>query len=299
MAETGMPLMVAHGKGCCRREKWFGASCAGAPRYHLLIPYASKPLKNSYFCNYSNKFPSNRDNHATMAAPDKGFSFRRLFFRDTGTGAAGNRTPVSAPAPGASREDFIAYPTSSIPPAGQDQPLVEDFVQRLQNLINQNNQSGFDFLEFTESLFEEKQNPDPEIYKMVFRIAQKIDKTLTPGRLIESAIYYKDLVQRTADSEISKGETKKQGLQTEKDTEKTNLENNLRDARTKIQLLTRQIQDLQNQEVSLGNQLVAIDQKYNAQFIDIDRKINAIRNAKEQVVLSIVDIEAGIKSNLS
>jgi len=49
----------------------------------------------------------------------------------------------------------------------------------------------------------------------------------------------------------------------------------------------------------LNNQLMAIDQKYQGQFIDIDRKINAIRNAKEQVIVSIVDIEAGIKSNLT
>ena len=58
-------------------------------------------------------------------------------------------------------------------------------------------------------------------------------------------------------------------------------------------------QELQNQEGSLSNQLLAIDQKYEGKFTDIDRKVNAIRSAKEQVIVSIVDIEAGIKSNLS
>jgi predicted RNase H-like nuclease (RuvC/YqgF family) len=107
------------------------------------------------------------------------------------------------------------------------------------------------------------------------------------------------LVQRTAETEINKGGSKKQGLQTEKDTEKNNLENNLKSTRTKIQQLNRQIQELQNQESGLSSQLLAIDQKYAGQLLDIDRKINAIRNAKEQVIVSIVDIEAGIKSNLS
>jgi hypothetical protein len=50
--------------------------------------------------------------------------------------------------------------------------------------------------------------------------------------------------------------------------------------------------------MATSNQLLAIDQKYGGQFIDIDRKLNAIRSAKEQVLVSIVDIEAGIKSNL-
>ena len=160
------------------------------------------------------------------------------------------------PASNKTQDDFISNTIPQAPVGAQDQSLVEDFVQRLQNLINQNNQPGFDFLEFTESLFEEKQNPTPEVYKTVFRIAQKIDKSLTPSRLLESAMYYKDLVQRTADTEINKGVSKKQGLQAEKDTERNNLDNSLKDTRTKIQQLTRQIQELQNQDVALNNQLI-------------------------------------------
>ena len=234
-----------------------------------------------------------------MAEKDKGFKFRQLFFRDTETGAQGKQSKKAEPVPGNIQEDFITDTFNKTHVGDQDQALVEDFVQRLQNLINQNNQTGFDFLEFTESLFEEKQNPGPEVYKTVFRIAQKIDKSLTPSRLLDSAMFYKDLVQRTAETEINKGGSKRQGLQAEKDTEKNNLENSLKTTRTKIQQLTRQIQELQNQDVALNSQLLAIDQKYDKQFIDIDRKINAIRDAKEQVIVSIVDIEAGIKSNLS
>jgi hypothetical protein len=234
-----------------------------------------------------------------MAAKDKGFSFKQLFIRDTGTSAQGQPVQNATPTNISSQDDFILSKTSQMGGAAEDQSIVDDFVKRLQNLINQNNQPGFDFLEFTESLFEEKQNPSPEVYKTVFRIAQKIDKSLTPSKLLDSAMFYKDLVQRTAESEISKGVSKKQGLQSDKDNEKTNLDNGLKDARAKIQQLTRQIQELQNQESSLSSQLQAIDQKYESKFTDIDRKVNAIRSAKEQVIVSIVDIESGIKSNLS
>ncbi len=234
-----------------------------------------------------------------MSEKDKGFSFRRLFIRDSETGAQEKQIQKEDPASKNTPHNFAVNSIPNLPDSAQDLPLVEDFVQRLQNLINQNNQTGFDFLEFTESLFEEKQNPTPEVYKTVFRIAQKIDKSLTPSRLLDSAMFYKDLVQRTADTEINKGAAKKQGLQAEKDTERNNLDNSLKSTRTKIQQLSRQIQELQNQDVDLSNQLSAIDQKYENQFADIDRKISAIRNAKEQVLVSIVDIEAGIKSNLS
>jgi len=234
-----------------------------------------------------------------MAEKDKGFSFKRLFFRDTENGQPEKQIQEAVPTAPGQQDDFITPAHRPVAPTMQEQPMVDDFVQRLQNLINQNNQPGFDFVEFTDSLFEEDQNPNPEVYKTVFRIAQRMDKSLTTSRLLDSAMYYKDLVQRTAESEISKGESKKQGLQSDKENEKNNLNSTLSEIRLKVQQLTRQIQDLQNQDVTLNNQLQAIDQKYGSQLIDIDRKINAIRNAKEQVISSIVDIEAGIKSNLS
>ena len=139
-----------------------------------------------------------------MPEKDKGFSFRRLFIREAETGAPEKPNNRGNLAVSKTQEDFI----SNSPSNAKDQSLVEDFVQRLQNLINQNNQAGFDFLEFTESLFEEKQNPSPEVYKTVFRIAQKMDKSLTPSRLLDSAMFYKDLVQRTAETEINKGDQK-------------------------------------------------------------------------------------------
>ena len=234
-----------------------------------------------------------------MSETDKGFNFKRLFFRDT-TAPAQQEQKVQTPEPviQKSQDNYFQGTETFISSGTADNSLVEDFVQRLQNLINQNNQPGFDFLEFTESLFEEKQNPDPEVYKTVFRIAQKFEKSLTSSKLLESASFYKNLVQRAADSEIEKGELKKKGLLAEKESEKNSLDNSMKETRTKIQLLTQQIHELQNQEVLAMNQLAAIDQKYNSQFIDIERKISAIQNSKEQVVSSIVDIETGIKSNL-
>ncbi len=231
-----------------------------------------------------------------MSEKDKGFSFKQLFFRDAGSEGQTKET-TKPEASDAVSGSYYASPTQAEGP--QDQPLVEDFVQRLQNLINQNNQPGFDFLEFTESLFEEKHNPGPEVYKTVFRIAQKMDKTLTPARLLESAMYYKDLVQSTADAELQKGASKKQSLEAEKESERNNLDSSLKNTRAKIDQMTKQIQDLHNQELTLSNQLMAIDQKYSSRFIDIDKKINAINGAREQVIVSIVDIEAGIKTNLS
>ena len=229
---------------------------------------------------------------------DRGISFRRLFFRDSEPSTP-EKNEINVPEAGpVAGTNFIAQSGRTHQPVETNKSLVDDFVSRLHNLLNQNNQAGFDFLEFTETLFEESQNPNAEVYRMVFRIAQKMDKSLTPSRLLESANYYKNLVQTTADSEISKGEAKKQGLLVEKENEKRGLEQSLNDTRSKLEQLNLQILELKKQEIALSNQFSVIDQKYTGQFMDVESKINAIQASKEQVIGSIADVEAGITSNL-
>lgn len=231
---------------------------------------------------------------------DLGSSFRRLFFRDSEPVQNITPQPNVAPRSGFTNGGGNFIHNTGLPASNQafDKNLVEDFVKRLQNLINQSNQAGFDFLEFTETLFEETQNPTADVFKTVFRIAQKMDKSLTPERLLESAKYYRDLVQQAADSEVSKGESKKQSLMSDKDTEKRNLETSLKDTKARIEQLNKQIQELQKQDILISTQLSEIEQKYSGQFTDIEYKIGAIKAAKEQVIVSIVDIEAGITTNL-
>lgn len=236
----------------------------------------------------------------------KGNSFKSLFFKEEEepeqqtTSTQPNFNSTAKKTNNVSGGGGLLTPIKSVstPVVVVDSITIETFVSKLQELINQNNQPGFDFLEFTETLFEESQNPTTDVYKMVFRIAQKMDKSLTPDKLIQSAFFYKNLVQQAADGEVSKGSNKKNALQVEKDSERKNLENVQTTANSKIEKLQAQILELQSQSNEAGYQLSAIDQKYNDQFIDIDSKISAITTAKEQVIGSIVDVESGIKNNL-
>ena len=228
-------------------------------------------------------------------------SIKNLFFKakpeetkvnNVPVGGGGPLSPISSP----NSSNFSQSNFSQ--PIAVDNNLIETFVQKLQELINQNNQPGFDFLEFTETLFEESQSPDSEVYKTVFRIAKKMDKSLTPEKLIQSANFYKNLVQQSADGEILKGQNKKNALEREKDNEKKSLEKAQIDANSQIEKLNAQILELQSQSNNANNQLSAIEQKYQTQFSDIDIKIDTIANAKTQVLNSISDVESGITNNL-
>jgi hypothetical protein len=240
---------------------------------------------------------------------EKGSSFRSLFFKD-------KSEPQQEQEQAQPQKQSIAIKKSNNNVSGgglltpiksysvpdtvivADNNLIEAFVQKLQDLINQSNQSGFDFLEFTETLFEESQTPDSDNFKLVFRIAKKMDNSLTVEKLIQSANYYKNIINQSADGEISKGQSKKNSLQNEKENERKVLEKIQNDANSQIEQLNRQISDLQTKANNALNQLNEIDQKYYNQFVDIDTKISAISEAKQQVLNSITDIETGITNNL-
>ncbi len=59
-----------------------------------------------------------------MSEKDKGFGFKRLFLRDTETGAQKKQIQ---------NEEPVNNKSSQVSVGVQEQPLVEDFVQRLQN----------------------------------------------------------------------------------------------------------------------------------------------------------------------
>lgn len=218
---------------------------------------------------------------------DKKFgSIKSLFFRDT------------TPRPSTAHAAVSGTQSPSSSSGVFDNNLIETFVKRLQDLMEKNNQPGFDFLEFTQTLFEEEQDPSVDAYKTVFRIASKMDKTLTPDKLVESAGFYKNLVQQAADAEILKGQQKKETITGEKENEVKSLKKTQKETDAQIAQLEQQIRDLQAKSATATNQLSAIDQKYDGQFADIDAKINAITAAKEQVVSSITDVQSGITNNL-
>ncbi len=77
-----------------------------------------------------------------MAEKDKGFKIRQLFFRETETSVKEKPVEKAEPASNNTQDDFFSNKVTQAPVGVPDQSLVEDFVQRLQNLINQNNQPG-------------------------------------------------------------------------------------------------------------------------------------------------------------
>jgi hypothetical protein len=212
-----------------------------------------------------------------------------------------------------SQKDSVKHTTSTIPgnneiPASSyygapnqvalSSTMVDDFVNRLQNLIEQNNQPGFDFLEFLESLFESNPTPGPAEYNMVFRIAKKMNPSLSTSMLLDSARTYKNLVESAASLTIAEGEKKKQTLQQELENKRQTLDSDIKSIALQMEALQKQIDALRQDSITKSNQLSAIDIEYRPKFVEIDSKVVAMNTAKEKVISSIFDVEAGIQANI-
>ena len=174
----------------------------------------------------------------------------------------------------------------------------DEFVDLLQDLIEKNNQEGFDFLEFTESLLETSERPGPMEYKMVFKIAQKMDASISVQSLIESARKYKELVDSAATSAVGDGERKKSTLQTQMSTTKSNLEQDINANTNQIRELEDKIEKLKLDSDAKSKQLSDIENEYQPQFAEIDAKINAMNTAKSTVISTIESVEQGIQNNI-
>lgn len=206
------------------------------------------------------------------------------------------------------KEEGVAQ-TSPSSPSPQVQPisqpstsassvLIEDFVNRLQELIDKNNQPGFDFLEYLESLFAASQTPGAMEYQMVFNIAKKMNAGLSVPALLESSRTYKNLVENAATSTIADGQKKKETLKQELEGKRKTLNGDIESIGLQIGALEKQIEALKQDSITKTNQLAAIDKEYEPQFTDIDNKIGAMNLAKEKVISSIVDVEAGIQTHI-
>ncbi|MFZ2151326.1 MAG: hypothetical protein WAZ12_01450 [Candidatus Absconditicoccaceae bacterium] len=225
------------------------------------------------------------------------------FFTDDDGDKTNEKQPANAPVtPTTGTHISPATPAVSFSAkASQSESVkefIKDFVARFQKLIEDHDQQGFDFKEFTESIFDGLSNPGADVYQTVFNTARRMDKTVTVAKLLESAGFYKGLVENAAASTLKDADTKKQSLTQAKTDESNQLTTDLDLIGKNIIKLEKQLQDLRDSQTIKTNELSLIDGKYENQFSDIEVKVGALNEAKLLVINSIVDVEAGIQTNI-
>jgi hypothetical protein len=237
--------------------------------------------------------------------------FKSLIFAQDGNSSEGTNQTEPAPAKQTSATKFpetaqtsdVATPVFNFPTsaptqqpttfastAGVSQEHLEKAIELYENGFNSLNQDGFDFFEFFQSVSQGGMT-NPQVYAMAYAMGTAMDKTISKEKLMSQADFYVAEISKVYDENVSKGNSKKEGLLKQKESENQTLANELNMFQQQLEALQIQIADRQNK-------LHAIDGKYQPQLEEVNSKLNANVIAKNKIVEAIETVKSGININI-
>ncbi|MFN8346567.1 MAG: hypothetical protein U0X91_16305 [Spirosomataceae bacterium] len=183
------------------------------------------------------------------------------------------------------------------PPASND--FVEDLRNRFRKILEDKNQPGFDFYEFSLMLLRTSNSPSVEHFKTAYEGAKLLNPNCNQQFLLDSANFYKNELQKAFEATVSAGEQKKTALNAEKEKEQKQLNNEAANIEQQLTKLKQEIANLEKMQAEKIAALNGIDAKFTDKFVEIEQKIQATVLAKEGVANEMALIENGIKQYIS
>ena len=168
---------------------------------------------------------------------------------------------------------------------------VKKFLDMYQSKFESLNQPGYDFFEFFQAILSGGGVDNPQMYIMAMTMGSAMDKTNTKDKLLSTADYYLNELNKLYQQNDSGGTQKKNDLINQKDNENKSLTDDLANLTSQLSAITVQID-------SKKNQLSLIDSKYQPLINEIDSKLRANDIAKENVIGNITKVKTGINNNI-
>jgi hypothetical protein len=187
--------------------------------------------------------------------------------------------------------------TTYVPPAADD--FVADLQARFKKILEEKNQPGFDFYEFSMMLLRTSSSPSVEHFKTAFEGAKLMNPNCSQKFLLDSATFYKTELQKAFESTVAAGEQKKNTLSADKQKEQQQLNAEVSNIEKQLAKLRQDIANLEKTQTEKITALNGIDAKFQDKFVEIEQKIQATVQAKDGVAAEIGLIENGIKQYLA
>ena len=204
-------------------------------------------------------------------------------------------TKFPSQAPNTSK-GITTFPSSTpvtTPSFGQiDNEHLSKFTEMYQNGFDSLNQQGYDFYEFYTAIINSGGIDNPQMYQMAMSMGTGMDKTNSKNKLLSSADYYLNEIAKVYNQYVTTGNSKKQDLVNQKNSENQSLNNDLSNLRSQLEAITNQIK-------SKESQLSLIDNKYQPLISDIDNKLVANDVAKNNIINNITKVRNGINNNIN
>jgi hypothetical protein len=167
---------------------------------------------------------------------------------------------------------------------------IDKFLVKFIDLYNANldkiNQPGFDFYEYYNSVINLNLN-DKLVYSMAFAMGKSLDKSLTTDKLLQSADFYLNDIDKNYRYIVDNGNNKIKELNTQKDTELSSLNQELT-------LLNQQLEDI-NKKIKEKQTLISnIDTKFTPLISEVENKLIANDIVRNKITNNMKTIKDGI-----
>jgi uncharacterized protein (DUF3084 family) len=210
--------------------------------------------------------------------------FKSIFVDDTGTTETGTATTSStapaAPTPTTqSTASNTTYRTESS--SGR---MNDKFTDILLTALEKNNQPGFDYFEFKESLKNLSKMPLDEKtrYQSAYAMAQTMG--VTPATLIESAKYYQQVLA-TEEAKFSEAHlAQRNKLIGSREEEIKNLDSSIQHKAEQIKQLTQEIEEARNRSTSMRDEISQNTTKIEQTKADFEATFVAVMQQIQQDV---------------
>jgi hypothetical protein len=214
--------------------------------------------------------------------------FKGIFIKDESApeAVAGAAAPQATPPP-------VRVPLmSSI--GTPDSALIDDLMVRFQKLIEEKNQPGFDFFEYSAMVLGVSQTPTPDHFKMAYQGAKVMNTSVSKQQLAESAKFYKQTLENAYLDTVRKGEEKRNAVAQQQATEQKQLNADVDSINKQIADFEKKIADLKAAQTQRSNQIATLAEKFAPQIADVELKLNATTAAKDRVLERLLLIEEGL-----
>jgi uncharacterized phage infection (PIP) family protein YhgE len=152
------------------------------------------------------------------------------------------------------------------------------------------NTQGYDFFEFYKAVAAVG-NQNPGAFQMAFAMAQGIDKSVSKNSLLAKADFYINELEKVHTQYASKGNAKKTEINNQISAESKALAN-------EKQQLEVQLTTLQERLKNINANIDQMDGKYAKILDELEQKLSANTEAKEQLIQDIKQVKQGINQNI-
>lgn len=170
-------------------------------------------------------------------------------------------------------------------------PYMDSIMEMYEKGFEGLNQAGYDFFEFYKMLHESGID-NPEAYKMAYKMATSMDKTVSKSNLLSQADFYIAEIEKVHRHYAEQGEGKLLQVNTEK-------ENTERGLRNRLQEILAEKQRLEAEERGINSELANVNDKFLPQVKEVECKLLGNTQAKDIILSSIEKVVKGIKNNIN